>query len=96
MTEIESSYESLKKKYHLPSYEELNWEYEIGNIEEDDLVIRNIRKKITEKFEYIANVLSSIIQPETDLSNLHEASFFDEKEKEDIIKVYKRVMYYYR
>ena len=94
--EIESLYEVLKEKYKLPSYAKLNWEYEIGNIEEDDLLIRNIRKKITEKIEYMINILSSIIQPETDAANLHEASFFDDKEKEDILSMYKLLMYYYR
>lgn len=96
MTDTDSTYEALKEKYHLPSYDELNWEYEIGNIEEDDLVIRNVRKKVAEKFEYIANVLSSIIQPETDMTTLHEVSFFEDKEKEEIVKIYKRIMYYYR
>lgn len=96
MTEEESSYEKFREKYDLPSYEELNWEYEIGDIEEDELVIRNIRKKVTEKIEHTANILSGIIQPDTEISSLHEISFFTEEEKQDVIKLYKKLMYYYR
>ncbi|MBU0461481.1 MAG: hypothetical protein KJ574_02740 [Nanoarchaeota archaeon] len=96
MSEIISTFDVLRKKYSLPSYEEMNKEYEIGSIEDDDLLIRNIRKKMTEKIEFIANILSTLIQPETEIANLHEVSFFDDKEKEEIIQLYKKLMFYYR
>jgi len=96
MDELKEAYEELKQKHGLPAFDELNWEYELAGIEVDDLLIRNVRKKVTEKFEFIANVLSGILQPESDLASLHEVSFFSDPEKEELVKVYKQLMYYYR
>jgi hypothetical protein len=77
-------------KYSL-DHDLLDKEYEISSIEEFHL--RNIRKKVDENIQHISNILSSILQPETDMANLHEASFFDENEKNEIIEIFKKLKY---
>ena len=92
----ESGYEALKKAYHLPSYDEMNREYEIGVIEDDDQLARNISKKITEKLEFYINTILTILQPETDFGNLHEVGAFEEKDKDELLEIYRKLMYAYR
>lgn len=92
----EDKYGELRAKYGLPEYGMLNYEYELEGIEQDDLILKNIRKKIAEKMEFMVGVLQWILQPDTELSALHEAEFFTEDEKEEIIKIYKKLMYYCR
>ncbi|MFQ5475160.1 MAG: hypothetical protein ACE5DM_04955 [Candidatus Nanoarchaeia archaeon] len=83
-------------KKDIKNYDELNKEYEIGLLEDDEFLSRNIRKKIAEKIEYIVNNILPIIQPENDIANLHEVSFFEDKERQELVELYKKLMYYYR
>ena len=49
--EIKKKYEELAKKYNIPSFDEINNEFEIALIDEESIILREIRRKITEKKE---------------------------------------------
>lgn len=92
MVDIKKAYNELKKKHALPDFNEINDEFEISTIEHEDFLLREIRKKIDEKTEIFLKILNSVLQPETNITELHECKEFSEKEKERIFELYKRLM----
>ena len=89
---IRDMYDKEKKKFNLPDYDNLDFEFEISNIEEGYFIIREIRRKISDKLETFIKLLEDVLQPETTVANLHECNFFDEEEKEKIFKLYSKLM----
>ena len=90
---IKETYEKFKKKHNLLGYEEVNNELEIGSLESEDFLLRQIRKKIAERIETITLSLSSVLQPSADsLTDMHECRFFDDKDKKKMIEIYKKLM----
>ncbi len=91
-------YEKLKKKYSkLPDYDKLDFEFEISSIEKPQFLLRKIKEKIEEKLEILINILSDILQPDTgSFATLYECNHFNEKEKQQILELYKKLMSLYR
>lgn len=95
---VKEEYEKLKKKYiNLPDYDKINFEFEISTIEKPQFLLRRITEKIEEKFELLINVLSDILQPDTgSFATLYECNHFSEKEKQQALDLYKKLMTNYR
>ena len=95
---VKEEYETLKKKYaNLPNYDKLDFEFEISSIEKPQFLLRRIKEKIEEKLELLINVLSDILQPDTgSFATLYECNHFSEKEKQQTLELYKKLMIKYR
>jgi len=90
---IKDTYEKLKKKFSLPEYDEVNNELEISSLESDDFLLRQIRRKISERIESVTEPMGSLLQPSAEsLVDMHECRFFDDKEKRKMIDIYKKLM----
>ncbi|MEE9525464.1 MAG: hypothetical protein V3V78_02545 [Candidatus Woesearchaeota archaeon] len=89
---LKEKYQELSKKHNLPSFEELDKEFEISTIENEEFLLREVRRKIIEKIEAYTKFLEEILQPETTLANMYEAKVFDEDERNEIFKLYQRLM----
>ena len=89
---IQLLYKIEKKKFKLPDYKELNFEFDISSIESNDFVLRAIRKKIIEKIDSYTTILGDLLQPDAGISSMHELNFVDEKVKQDIINLYSKMM----
>ncbi|MDO8643088.1 MAG: hypothetical protein Q7R76_05940, partial [Candidatus Woesearchaeota archaeon] len=92
--DIKASYAALAKKYRLPSYEAVNQDFEIEAIEETDFLLKNIRNRIGEKMEFCIKLLTSILQPEQNITDLHECKMFSDEQKKKIYSLYKNLMVY--
>ena len=93
---LKEKYQELEKKYNLPSYDELNNEFEISSIDCEDFLLREIRRKIAEKVELYVKLLDEWLNPEASISNMHESKLFNDKDRNDIFQVYKRLMFFDR
>lgn len=91
--EIKKRYQSLAKRYKLPSFDSINDEFEISTIEEKAFLLREIRRKMTERIELYTKILNGLLQPEAVLSDMYECRIFTDEEKEGIFDVYKRLMF---
>jgi hypothetical protein len=95
--EIKERYEDLTKKYKLPPFNSLNNEFEISTIENKEFLLREIRRKIDEKIELYVKLLEGILQPDTSsLSDMYECSVFNDKEKDVIFKLFKKLLFFHR
>jgi hypothetical protein len=93
MENIEGHYNRLKNKYKLPEFSELDNEFGISAIENDRFLLREIIDRMIERFDIFSRVLEGVLQPDTSiLWSLHEAKFFDEKDKESMYELYKKLM----
>lgn len=92
--DIQAEYNTLRKKFRsLPDFEQLDAEFEISAIENHPkFLLREIRKKMTEKLEYLAEVLEGLLQPEATMANLQESKDFTNKEKQEMYELYKKLM----
>jgi hypothetical protein len=94
MGDIQSTYKSYKLK--LPDFNALNNEFEISVIESTDFLLRQVRRKISEKVEVYSDVLVKLIQPESSMCEMFECKVLAEKDKEDIYSLLMRLMFIQR
>ena len=91
-SKVRKLYESLRKKYRLPGFDELDAEFEISAIEAESGLLREVRKQISEKVGNVSSLVEEVLQPDTNLVNLYESRVFDEAEKQRLFELYKRLM----
>ena len=90
---IKAAYEKLVKKHNLPPYNEVNSELEISSIESEDFLLRQIRKKISERIEAVLEPIGSMLQPSAEsITDMHECRFLEDKEKGKLVDAYKKLM----
>jgi hypothetical protein len=92
----QETYHKLQKKYNLPKFEDINHDFEITAIDKTDFLLREIRKKISEKIELLAKLLEGVLQPETTLTHFKESNVFSEEEREIIYTLFRKLMFYDR
>jgi len=93
---MQEEFDKVAKKFSLPSFEELDYEFEISTLEKEFL-LRNIKRRVEDKLTYLAQLLSDIIQPNTEsLASLYECNHFSEEEKEEILKIVRVLQYQLR
>lgn len=65
LAELKNSYFEIQKKYFLPSFEELNEDFQIERLVEleTEFLIREIRKFISDKFSNYLRFIESILNP---------------------------------
>lgn len=90
---LEKEYGKLKSKFSLPSYKDLNNEFELSVLSEGDFLLRSMRRKMCEKIEDFCNILEGFIHPHSaSLANFYELKFVDDDEKEKISRIFKKFM----
>jgi len=93
---MEETYNKLKKKYNLPNLDLLDEEFEVSSIEFDHFILRQFRRKIIEKLEEIRRVFDNIVQTETNLVSILEASVFSDAQKNEVLNLYRKMMFFDR
>ena len=98
--DVKSEYSKLK--YKLPRFEELDEEFEISNSNVKDLknnkfLIRNIRRRVNDKIIFYCRIIEGLLYPnQSNFISMFELKSFKDNEKEDMDKLYKRLMQYER
>jgi len=87
-----NKYEELIKKHKLPSFKELDNEFEISTIDKHEFPLREIRRKITEKIDLYVALFESVLQVEPTIKTLNEVGAFSENEKENLYKIFRKLM----
>ena len=95
MSEVEKSFNKLRKKYGLPPLKRLMMEFGIKP-ETPELVLHETTEKILEKVSSTAKILESVIFISTGSlpSQLYEANMIKDK-KDEVFKLYKKLMQTY-
>ena len=88
-------YDLLKKKYALPEFELVQREFDINEFE-TDFVLKEIREKMKDKFDYASKIIETLFQPEGDFSSFIETKHFENDMKDEYFSTYKRLRYLVR
>lgn len=91
---IQEQYEKLAKKYSLPDYSKLDNDFEISTLDSDDFLLREVRRKIFDKFDKFAKILETILQPDAIISDMQECHAFNDSQKTKIYEMFKKLMYF--
>jgi len=93
MDDLKKKYSGLQKKFNLPKFEELDNAFSIKGIESNDDIERAIISKIIEKTEMYSKMLDSeILQPDTSMATMHEATFLTDQDREKTKVIFAKVM----
>ena len=91
--EIEKQYNELKKKHNLPEFKEIDFEFEISDLEETTFLLRNIIRRIAEKLDFYSTMLEEVLQPDTsNLYAMHETKYLNEDDKNSMYELYTKLM----
>ena len=94
---FKEDYEQFRKKYKLPSYEDLDQEFEllyVTKLEEIKFPLRFIRRRMTDKIVWFCNMLQNIIQPNpSSLISLEESKFFSEEDRTKVVILLRELMH---
>ncbi len=94
--DLKKSYEVLAKKYKLPSYDELDYEFELlllGTVIEIPFPLRFVRRRINERIGWTCNIIQAILQPNpSSLISVQESNFFSKEDKGNIATLLKELM----
>jgi len=88
---IKKKYNELKEKYSLPDFGEINPIFSIYKIENEDFLLKQIRKKIIGKTISMSEILENFLHPDTTLSDIYECRVFSDSERDRIFKIYKKL-----
>ena len=93
MNEIEKQYSELRKKYRLPEFKDIDYEFELSDLEETKFLVKAIVRRISEKIDFFTAILDGLLQPDTsNISSIHESRFFDDYEKKEMYEIYRKLM----
>jgi len=65
LNDLKEDYEKIRKKHNLPSFEQLNEDFQIEKVAEceTDYLIREVRKYISDKFANYLRFIESLLNP---------------------------------
>ena len=99
--DIQEAYKKLQSKHKLPSFEDLEEDFELSFIDyklkDDKLLLRSIRRKINEKIIFFCRIIEGLIYPQqASMITMIEGKQVTEEDKLKIEKFYKHLMFYER
>ena len=95
--ETEKQYNELRKKLKLPEFKEINFEFELSDLEETNFLLKSITRRIAEKLDFYTTMIEEILQPDTsNLYAMHETRYFDDDEKKHMYELYTKLMNFNR
>lgn len=95
---IKDAYEALCKRLKgLPEFDVLDQEFEISQLEDEQFLLRAIKKRMQERLDDLACMLGDIVHPgQETVSLMHEWRFFDAKEKKALYQVFRKLKFFIR
>ncbi len=93
---LKREYDKLKKRYRLPDFEDLDEDFEIRTLDVDKcgILIKAILRSILNRFNSFLGYIDPIINPNPNsMHSMLEIKYISDKDKEDIFKQYKDILY---
>ena len=85
MKEINLKEEYQKIKHKLPKFEEINEDFEIEFIKEKNFLLRQIRRRMSEKIIFFCRIIEGLVYPtQQHIITATEVKAFSEERKKEI------------
>lgn len=85
-------YKELAQKYQLPSFEEIDKEFDMTELSDSPFTLRSIRKKMIEKINYLKQFMEEVLQPDATLPGIVECKTFSDHQKDSLYTTYRKIM----
>ncbi|MBS3127784.1 hypothetical protein J4410_01450 [Candidatus Woesearchaeota archaeon] len=91
---IQKLYDEYRKKYALPSFQELDHECELSTIEvKEPFFLRQVARKVEERLSFFHDIFSEVLNPDVaSVASLHESRFFTDEEKTEFFIFFQKLM----
>jgi hypothetical protein len=89
--EFAKKYETLREKFTLPAFDDLNHLFEVEMLESVSFPLRDMRRHIIEIVKLHLEILEDLIHPNSTVSAFHECKFFD-SDKGIVYDLYAKLM----
>jgi len=96
MDELKEIYAEHQKLRDLPALEKLDELFGVGDLDEYSNLLKRIRLRIAEHIEEFAKFIEEKITPDNNIRNIFEYKAFDEKKKDELFDIYKKLMFLLR
>jgi hypothetical protein len=93
---MDDEYAALKKKYNLPDFDVLDREFEVSAIDEYTFLLRSMRVKIVEKIDASVKLFNELLHPDAGFAAYKEANVFTEADRDQMLVIYRKLMFYSR
>ncbi|QQG38928.1 MAG: hypothetical protein HYS32_00475 [Candidatus Woesearchaeota archaeon] len=91
--DIKKEYSKLVKKYKLPSFKEMDEEFNIGSIQENGFLLKGVRSKIFEKIDSFVKLIDSYLYPSNaGVAVLYEIKYLSKEDLEIFEDLYRKMM----
>ncbi|MBN2566939.1 hypothetical protein JXB02_02535 [Candidatus Woesearchaeota archaeon] len=90
--DVKGLYEQCRKRHQLPPFGDLDAAYDIGRIDDDHQLPREIRKRMLDRIGLYLEVLEGILSPENSLTPIYESGFYSDEEKKDLFLRFRELM----
>jgi hypothetical protein len=90
---MKKQYEELKSKYDLPSYADINKDFEIYTISKEDDLLKEILKKMDGAMDVYISLLEDMIQPDARFYTLKESNILDVDSRLIVNKTYNKLLF---
>lgn len=95
LDEIKKEYSNLRKKYSLPEFDKIYYEFEIIDMEKD-FILKTILSRIRKKVGNYINLILPPIQPnDSSLHSVIESNIFNKYERNELYRLYRELNYLY-
>ncbi|MBI4448912.1 hypothetical protein HY641_02705 [Candidatus Woesearchaeota archaeon] len=85
---IKETYETLCKEHKLPSYEEMDQEFDLCSIEEEHHLLRSVKKRMDDRVHYVGSLVETIIRPNPEsYSDMYECRYFSDADKKKVYEL---------
>jgi hypothetical protein len=94
LEKLKENYKILQEKYSLPAFEQLNEDFQIEKVAilETEMLLKEVRICITNKFFNYLRFLESLINPSNaSMFVFAMAKTIEEKDRESLVKLYKQL-----
>lgn len=95
---LKNEYEQLRKNYkELPNFEDLNNDFELDAIDKPGFLHRQIRRRLNDKVIFFCKIVENLIYPSMQSTiGAYESNFFNDTERDQLVKLHKTLMVYER
>ncbi|MCF7861855.1 hypothetical protein K9M79_06435 [Candidatus Woesearchaeota archaeon] len=87
-----ADYDKLKTKYGLPELTELDFLFSLTDIEETNYPLRDICKKIQERYLEMRDSLSEVLSPDSHSASMYECNYLSDTDKSIAFSIFRKMM----
>jgi hypothetical protein len=77
--------EELKKKLKLSNFDEYNSLFELSSIKDEEFALREARRKVVSRFDYLMSILNNFLHPDSTIIELNDADSLNDGDREEVL-----------